>query len=106
MFSSVCAFLILGSTSEESKTIEYANYINSNFNISNQNGQVKRGTYSNLQMVKSEIRPKVYDVGTGKYVWVEENVEEEVMEELETTDNQETPVEENTETPIFFVNHL
>jgi hypothetical protein len=46
------------------------------YEYTDQNGQVKRGTYSNLQMVKSEIRPKVYDVGTGKYVWVEENVEE------------------------------
>jgi hypothetical protein len=42
----VTSDLILGSTSEEAKTIEYANYINSNFNISNQNGQVKKATFT------------------------------------------------------------
>jgi hypothetical protein len=45
------------------------------YEYTDQNGQVKRGTYSNWQRVKSDIRPKVYDVGTGKYVWAEEDVE-------------------------------
>lgn len=45
------------------------------YEYTDQNGQVKRGTYSNWQVVKSDIRPKVYDVGSGKYVWAEEDVE-------------------------------
>jgi len=40
-----------------------------------QNGQVKRGTYSNLNLIKSEIRTKVYDINTGKYSWADENIE-------------------------------
>lgn len=40
-----------------------------------QSGQTKRGTYSNLTTTRSNIRNKVYDVGTGKYIWAAENVE-------------------------------
>jgi hypothetical protein len=45
------------------------------FDYTDQNGQIKRGTYSNLVENRSIIRKKVYDVGTGKYVWASEDVE-------------------------------
>ena len=45
------------------------------FNFTDQNGQIKRGSYSNLSEIKSEIRKKVYDVGTGKYKWSSEDIE-------------------------------
>ena len=45
------------------------------FDYTDQNGQIKRGTYSNLVEFRSIIRKKVYDVGTGKYVWAAEDVE-------------------------------
>jgi hypothetical protein len=45
------------------------------FDFADQNGQIKRGTYSNLVEVKSDIRKKVYDVGSGKYVWAGEDIE-------------------------------
>jgi hypothetical protein len=45
------------------------------FDYTDQNGQIKRGTYSNLVEYRSIIRKKVYDVGTGKYVWAPEDVE-------------------------------
>jgi hypothetical protein len=45
------------------------------FDFVDQNGQTKRGTYSNLVELKSEIRKKVYDVGTGKYIWANEDIE-------------------------------
>jgi hypothetical protein len=45
------------------------------FDFTDQNGQIKRGTYSNLTEIKSEIRKKVYDVGTGKYIWAGEDIE-------------------------------
>lgn len=45
------------------------------FNFTDQNGQIKRGTYSNLVELKSEIRKKVYDIGTGKYKWSSEDIE-------------------------------
>jgi hypothetical protein len=45
------------------------------FDFTDQNGQIKRGTYSNLVEAKSDIRKKVYDISTGKYVWASENVE-------------------------------
>ena len=45
------------------------------FDFNDQNGQIKRGTYSNLNEIKSQIRKKVYDISTGKYVWASENIE-------------------------------
>jgi hypothetical protein len=45
------------------------------FDFTDQNGQIKRGTYSNLTVVKSDVRKKVYDIGTGKYVWAGEDIE-------------------------------
>jgi len=45
------------------------------FDFTDQNGQTKRGTYSNLVESKSEIRKKVYNIATGKYEWASENVE-------------------------------
>lgn len=36
------------------------------------NGQKKTGAFSNWNEIKSEIRTKVYDPGSGTYVWVEE----------------------------------
>ena len=45
------------------------------YDFIDENGQVKKGTYSNLTEVKSDIRKKVYDVGTGKYSWATEDIE-------------------------------
>jgi hypothetical protein len=45
------------------------------FDFTDENGQIKRGTYSNLNEIKSEIRKKTYDVSTGKYIWAAENIE-------------------------------
>jgi len=45
------------------------------FDYTDQNGQIKRGTYSNLVEFRSIIRKKTYDVGTGKYIWSPEDVE-------------------------------
>lgn len=45
------------------------------FDFVDENGQIKRGTYSNLNEIKSEIRKKTYDVSTGKYIWAAENIE-------------------------------
>lgn len=45
------------------------------FDFTDQNGQIKRGTYSNLTEIKSEIRKKVYDIVTGKYIWAGEDIE-------------------------------
>lgn len=45
------------------------------FDFVDQNGQIKKGTYSNLNEIKSEIRKKVYDISTGTYVWTAEDIE-------------------------------
>lgn len=45
------------------------------FDFTDQNGQIKRGTYSNLTELKSDIRKKVYDIGSGKYIWAGEDIE-------------------------------
>lgn len=45
------------------------------FDFIDENGQIKRGTYSNLNEIKSEIRKKIYDVSTGRYIWATENIE-------------------------------
>ena len=45
------------------------------FDFVDQNGQIKKGTYSNLNEIKSEIRKKVYDISTGTYVWAPEDIE-------------------------------
>jgi hypothetical protein len=45
------------------------------FDFADQNGQIKRGTFSNLTELKSDIRKKVYDIGTGKYIWAGEDIE-------------------------------
>jgi hypothetical protein len=45
------------------------------FDFVDQNGQIKKGTYSNLNEIKSEIRKKVYDISTGTYVWAAEDIE-------------------------------
>lgn len=37
-------------------------------------GSIKRGTFSNLNVMKSEIRKKVYDPTQGKYVWDSEDI--------------------------------
>jgi len=44
------------------------------FDFTDTNGQVKRGTFSNLVYYKTDIRKKVYDVGSGKYVWTSEDI--------------------------------
>lgn len=45
------------------------------FDFIDQNGQTKRGTYSNLVESKSDIRKKFYDIVSGKYVWANEDIE-------------------------------
>jgi hypothetical protein len=45
------------------------------FDFVDQNGQIKKGTYSNLNELKSDIRKKVYDISTGTYVWAAEDIE-------------------------------
>jgi len=45
------------------------------FDFIDANGQIKKGTYSNLNEYTSAIRAKIYDVGTGKYVWASEDIE-------------------------------
>jgi len=44
------------------------------YDFIDQNGQRKKGSYSNLIEIKSDIRKKVYDIGTGKYVWAKEDI--------------------------------
>ena len=44
------------------------------FDFVDQNGQTKKGTYSNLNEIKSEIRKKVYDIKSGKYIWAGEDI--------------------------------
>lgn len=45
------------------------------FDYTDANGQIKKGTYSNLNDYTTGIRAKVYDVGTKKYVWAQEDIE-------------------------------
>lgn len=44
------------------------------FDFTDANGATKRGSFSNLVEVKSDIRKKKYDTATGKYVWANEDV--------------------------------
>ena len=44
------------------------------FDYTDTSGAIKRATYSNLNEVKSEIRKKVYDPVKGIYVWLEEDI--------------------------------
>jgi hypothetical protein len=44
------------------------------FDYTDTSGAIKRATYSNLNEVKSEIRKKVYDPVRGIYVWLEEDI--------------------------------
>lgn len=44
------------------------------FDYTDKSGAIKRATYSNLNEVKSEIRKKVYDPVKGKYVWLDEDI--------------------------------
>lgn len=37
-------------------------------------GSIKRGTFSNLNVLRSEIRKKVYDPTQGKYIWADEEI--------------------------------
>ena len=45
------------------------------FDFIDANGQLKKGTYSNLNEYTTAIRAKIYDVGTGKYTWASEDIE-------------------------------
>ncbi len=44
------------------------------FDYTDTNGSIKRGTYSNLTEIKSEIRKKQYDPVKGSYVWANEDI--------------------------------
>jgi len=45
------------------------------FDYQDSSGAIKRGTFSNLNVSKSEIRKKVYDPVQGKYVWDSEDIQ-------------------------------
>ena len=45
------------------------------FDFVDQNGQIKKGTYTNLVEVRSDVRKKVYDIVTGTYIWASEDIE-------------------------------
>jgi len=45
------------------------------YDFTDSQGQVKRGTYSNWVKHTSEIRKKEYDTQTGKYIWATEDIE-------------------------------
>lgn len=46
------------------------------FDYSDSQGVIKRGTYSNLNELKTEIRKKQYDPLKGSYIWLNENIED------------------------------
>lgn len=45
------------------------------FDFTAPTGETRRGSFSNLVQIKSEIRTKSYDIASGKYIWDDENVE-------------------------------
>ena len=45
------------------------------FEFIDSQGQIKRGTYSNWNIIKTDIRKKIYNDETGLYEWADENIE-------------------------------
>lgn len=45
------------------------------FEFTDANGQILRGTYSNWNIVKSDLRKKIYNDETGLYEWATEDIE-------------------------------
>lgn len=46
------------------------------FDYKSEAGESRRATFSNLILVKTDIRDKTYDEAAGKYVWEPENIED------------------------------
>ena len=44
------------------------------FDFTDPNGSTQRATFSNLTEVKSDIRKKIYDINTGKYIWASQDI--------------------------------
>jgi hypothetical protein len=56
------------------------------FEFTDAQGQILRGTYSNWQVVKSELRKKVYNDETGLYEWATEDIENPDVENINQVD--------------------
>ena len=69
------------------------------FDFIDQNGSVTRGSFSNLNLIKSELRKKIYDPTQGKYVWDTEDVTDPNIINM----NQINIPIENGETIDFYV---